>query len=55
MLSLVSSSLKTFNNQMNTKDIIKENELNKQLRENVFIPIQQKETIYRKGKKNQLE
>ena len=50
MLSLVSSLLKTFNNQVNIKDKIKENELNKQLTENVFIPIQQKQMIYGKGK-----
>ena len=50
MLSLVSSLLKTFNNQVNTKDIIKENGLNKQLRENMFIPIAEKQMIHGKGK-----
>jgi hypothetical protein len=54
MLSLLSSVLKTFNNQVNTKDIIKENELNKQLQENVFIPIREKQVMYGNGKQKSI-
>ena len=52
--SFLASVLKVFNNQVNTKYIIKENELNKKLQENVFIPIQQKQMIYGKGKQKSL-